>query len=202
MRRRLFGRRDSKPVVVVSGLPRSGTSLMMKMLEAAGVPPMTDGVRTADEDNPKGYYELERAKKLSSGDTDWLGDAQGKAVKIIATLLLDLPEGHRYQVIFMRRKMSEVLASQRQMLINRDEDPDLVSDAEMTRLFEGHLRRLESWLSTRSDIETLEVDYNELVGGGAVDIVGRIDSFLGSGLDTQAMLDVIDPNLYRQRMQA
>lgn len=201
MRKRLFNRRagSSQPIVVVSGLPRSGTSLMMKMLEAGGIAPMTDGIRTADQDNPKGYYELERAKKLSAGDTGWLSDARGKAVKIIATLLYDLPTEHRYKVVFMRRKMTEILASQRQMLVNRGEDPDVVSDAEMSRMFEGHMKRLESWMSTRSDIEALEVDYNDLVGGQAVHLAEQIDAFLGPGLDIGAMVEVIDPVLYRQR---
>lgn len=206
MKRRIgFGHRrrdDPQPVVVVSGLPRSGTSLMMKMLEAAGIPPLTDGIREADVDNPKGYYELERAKKLSSGDTDWLVDAQGKAVKIIATLLRDLPDSLHYRVIFMRRNMPEILASQKQMLVNRGEDPDLVPDSEMTRVFEGHLDRLKSWLSSRSDIEVIEIDYNDLVGGSALEHANRINGFLGQGLDVEAMVDVVDPDLYRQRRQA
>ena len=114
-----------EPIVVVSGLPRSGTSMMMKMLEAGGIPPVTDELRTADDDNPKGYYEFERVKQMDKGDTAWVADAQGKVVKVISALLKHLPSSHNYQVIFLRRHMSEILASQRKMLIRRGEDPVL-----------------------------------------------------------------------------
>jgi hypothetical protein len=109
--KKLFG---SKPVVtVVSGLPRSGTSMMMKMLEAGGIPPLTDKLRTADDDNPKGYYEFERVKQMDKGDTAWMADAQGKTVKVISQLLKFMPSAYEYKVIFMRRNMSEILASQK-----------------------------------------------------------------------------------------
>ena len=106
------------PITVVSGLPRSGTSMMMKMLEAGGVPLIIDNLRTSDEDNPAGYYEFEPVKKLGKGDSGWLADAQGKAVKVIAALLVHLPAAYTYQIIFMHREMSEILASQRKMLLN------------------------------------------------------------------------------------
>lgn len=192
-------RTSSDPIVIVSGLPRSGTSLMMKMLEAGGVPPLTDGLREADSDNPRGYYEFEQAKRLSSGDSAWLDEAPGKAVKIIATLLYDLPDRHEYRVIFMRRRMAEILASQRQMLINRGEDPDAVPDATMARIFEGHLDRLRSWLTTAGGISVLEVDYNDLMDEGPEVPASRIDEFLGGKLDTAAMCAVVEPGLYRQR---
>ena len=107
-----FGKKEDKFVTVVSGLPRSGTSMMMKMLDAGGIPPITDNIRSADEDNPKGYYEFERVKKMPGGDTGWMKDAQGKAVKVIAALIEHLPEGYTYKVLFMRRDMDEILASQ------------------------------------------------------------------------------------------
>lgn len=205
MMRRLSHRRRSEApehIVVVSGLPRSGTSLMMKMLERGGLEPVTDGVRGADTDNPRGYYELERVKKLSSGDVAWLDDAEGKVVKVIATLLYNLPDTHHYKVVFMRRRMWEILASQRQMLVNRGEDPDAIPDADMARIFQGHLDRLEPWLESRRDVEVLDVDYNALVDQGSAQIVADIDAFLGGGLDTAAMRAVVEPDLYRQRGQA
>jgi len=104
-------KKTKQPIIVVSGLPRSGTSMMMRMLEAAGIQPLTDHIRTADSDNLKGYYEFERVKKLKEGDVAWLSDAQGKAVKIIAALLIELPSNYEYHVLFMRRKMEEILAS-------------------------------------------------------------------------------------------
>src|SRR5262245_30589474 len=108
----------SDVVTIVSGLPRSGTSMMMKMLEAGGLDPVTDNIRTADEDNPKGYYELEKVMELKN-DKSWVPDAKGKVIKVISALLQDLPGDHAYRVVFMQRNMHEVLASQRQMLIRR-----------------------------------------------------------------------------------
>ena len=110
MFKRLFGRKH-KPITIVSGLPRSGTSMMMKMLEAGGIPIVQDGIRTANTDNPKGYYEFERVKQLPKGDTAWLADSHGKAVKIISALLKHLPSDYEYKVLFMRRDLDEVTAS-------------------------------------------------------------------------------------------
>jgi hypothetical protein len=186
-------------IVVVSGLPRSGTSMMMRMLAAGGVEPVTDGRRTADIDNPGGYYELERVKKIPAGDVGWLADSRGKAVKVIAAVLFDLPEDYTYKVILMKRRMEEVLASQRRMLINRGQDPDVVPDEEMARLFSGHLERVEVWLDERTNVDHVEVDYNQLVTGGGSDAARRISEFLRRPLDTAAMEAVVDPALYRRR---
>ena len=110
---KLFGRKKEQPfVTVVSGLPRSGTSMMMKMLEAGGIDPIQDGIRTPDSDNPKGYYEYERVKQLDKGDTAWVADAQGKSVKVISALLRYLPADYEYRILFMRRDLDEILASQ------------------------------------------------------------------------------------------
>ena len=95
--------------------------MMMKMLEAGGIPPLTDKIRTADDDNPKGYYEFERVKALDKGDTEWVVDAQGKTVKVISALLKHLPSGYPYRVVYIRRNMTEILASQRKMLLRRGE---------------------------------------------------------------------------------
>ena len=173
--------------------------MMMSMLTAGGVDPVTDGLRKADIDNPGGYYELERAKGLSSGDTAWLADAKGKAVKVIAGLLFDLPDDYRYQVIFMRRRMAEILASQRKMLMNRGQDPDAVSDDEMARLFEGHLQRVERWFVDHENVERLDIDYNTLVSGGGAEAAAQIAAVLGLSLNTAAMEAVVDPALYRRR---
>mgnify|MGYP001814252456 FL=1 len=129
-----FGKKEKGTINVVSGLPRSGTSLMMKMLEAGGIPPMTDNIRTADDDNPKGYYEYERVKKMPDGDVAWVKDAQGKAVKVIAALLEYLPDDYIYKVLFMRRSMDEILASQKQMLIRSGKPTDEISDEKLAEL--------------------------------------------------------------------
>ena len=190
--------RKQKNIVIVSGLPRSGTSMMMKMLEVGGIPMLTDHQRVADEDNPKGYYEFERAKKLKEGDTSWLPDAQGKVVKVISALLEYLPGEYRYQVIFMRRAVPEILASQRKMLVHRGEDPEKVSDAELGTLFEGHLQKVETWLEAQSNFDVKYVNYNQLLKNTAPG-VREVNAFLGGNLDVEAMISVIDPHLYRQR---
>jgi hypothetical protein len=184
-------------VTVVSGLPRSGTSMMMKMLEAGGLAVVTDGLRTADEDNPRGYYEFERVKQLPKGDIGWVPDAHGKAVKVISALLEHLPPGHEYRVIFMRRRMEEVLASQREMLKRRNA-AEATDDATMAAHFERHVKRVEGWLASQPNVRCLYVDYSEMMARPAPE-VERIRRFLGGELDAAAMATVVDGGLYRQR---
>ena len=187
-----------KVITIVSGLPRSGTSMMMKMLEAGGLPPLTDNIRSADDDNPKGYYEFERVKKLPKGDTAWLQDASGKAVKIIAALLTYLPDDHIYRVVFMRRVMSEILTSQRKMLVRRGENPDKFSDDNMSRLFESHIQKINVWIENHSNIHRIEVSYNDVLENPNLQIA-TINQFLGGTLDEEKMNAVIDSRLHRQR---
>jgi LPS sulfotransferase NodH len=185
-------------VTIVSGLPRSGTSMMMKMLEAGGLSPVTDNIRTADEDNPKGYYEFERVKQLPKGDVAWLPDAQGKGVKVIAALLPHLPGGYEYRVVFMQREMSEVLASQKQMLIRRGEDPNKIPDDVIAKLFEKHLKQVNDWVSQQPNVLCLDVNYNEMLKNPQP-FIEQINAFLGNQLDAAKMAAVVDPTLHRQR---
>lgn len=187
-------------IVIVSGLPRSGTSMLMRMLDAGGLPPLTDNERTADDDNPKGYYEFEPVKKLREGDFSWLPRAEGKAVKIISALLEYLPAAKHYRVLFMQRAITEVLASQRQMLVRRGEDPDRVSDAEMAQYFQKHLVQVKERLAKQKNVSVLYLDYNELVRNPASQ-VGQINAFLGNRLDEARMIAMIDLSLYRQRRE-
>src|SRR5262249_33021607 len=139
--------RRGAPIVVVSGLPRSGTSMAMKMLDAGGVPTLTDGIRAADDSNPKGYFELERVKELDkNGDSAWLAGARGKAVKIISFLLTYVPESYDYQVIFMDRDIDEVLASQNKMLAARGEAAGTAPDAQIRQAYQGHLTKVDRFL--------------------------------------------------------
>ena len=193
-----FSKLFEKELVVVSGLPRSGTSMMMKMLEAGGISPLQDNIRTADEDNPKGYYEFERVKKLPN-DTAWMPEAVGKAVKIIALLLTKLPlKGYRYKVLFMRRDIEEIMKSQKQMLIRRGESPDKISDEEMITTYNRHLSEVLSFLEANSCFTVFFVNYNDLMRDPE-DWVPRIAAFLGKEMDVEAMKAVVDPNLYRNR---
>jgi hypothetical protein len=179
---------DEETITIVSGLPRSGTSMMMKMLAAGGIEPLTDNIRTADDDNPKGYFELERVKQLET-DKAWLPEARGKVVKLISALLKHLPAGYEYRVIFMRRRMPEILASQRQMLIRRGEPADSVPDDKMAAMFERHLAQVENWLSSQPNIRTIYVSYNETLADPGEQIA-RISDFLGGGLNLEAMATI------------
>jgi hypothetical protein len=188
---------DEHTIVLVSGLPRSGTSMMMKMLEAGGLPVLTDHLRTADEDNPKGYYEFERVKQIEE-DKAWLPEAQGKVVKMIAALLKHLPPDYEYKVVFMRRDIEEVLASQRQMLIRRGEPSDTIPDGRMAALFGKHVEQVEAWLAEQPNIDVLYVHYGDVLAN-PLDQALRINQFLGGDLDVEAMVAAVDPRLYRQR---
>jgi hypothetical protein len=171
---------------------------MMKMLEAGGMELLIDNIRQPDQDNPKGYYEFERVKQLDKGDFEWLADAQGKAVKIIATLLPYLPDTYEYRILFMRRKMTEILASQRRMLLRRGSDSDKISDEQMSQVFEKHIRNVEEWTSKQANIIRLDVDYNKLIDN-PFPAIEQVNQFLSIELNLEQMLKIIDPNLYRQR---
>ncbi len=198
-----FWQKLSKPtpeqtVTIVSGLPRSGTSMMMKMLEAGGILPLTDETREADADNPEGYFEFERVKKLDEGDRVWLEEAQGRAVKVISALLKHLPQEHSYRVVFMCRNMEEVLASQRRMLVRRGEPTDSVSDEKMTDLFGRHLGQVRAWMDEQPNVDVVYVSYNEVLEN-PVEQAERINEFLGNRLSVEKMVSVVDHTLYRQR---
>jgi hypothetical protein len=197
--RRLYRRaRFGEPIIVVSGLPRSGTSMLMKMLEAGGVPLVTDGLREADEDNPKGYYEDERVKRLGQEtDRGWLASARGKGIKVISYLLKSLPRTFNYRVVFIRREMEEVLASQRKMLSRRGQTED-TSPQRMRTLFEDDLWRASYLLRHAPQFETLEVRYADVVARPLEQAL-RVTEFLGARLDVEAMAAVVDPQLYRNR---
>jgi LPS sulfotransferase NodH len=196
---KLFKRfqKNSDPIIIVSGLPRSGTSMMMKILEAGGLPILTDNLRTPDEDNPRGYFEFEQVKALKEGEDVWLKDASGKAVKVISSLLGELPGAYHYRIIFMRRAISEILASQKQMLIRRGESTE-GDDQKMAENFQEHLKRVRIWLANQTNIGVLYVDYNELMADPAPHITS-VAEFLGLEERLDAMLAVPDKGLYRQR---
>lgn len=198
LRRRLRRIRYGEPIVVVSGLPRTGTSMMMQMLAAGGIEPLTDGRRPPDDDNPEGYLEYGPVKDLEhAADRSWLYDARGRAVKIIAFLLEHLPETHDYRVVFMNRKLDEVLASQATMLDRLDET-DGTEDARMRQHYVDLLARTRTMLAHRPHFDVHHVRYSEVVAdplGGA----REVDRFLGGRLDVEAMAAVVNPDLYRNR---
>ena len=158
---------------------------------------LTDNIRCADKDNPKGYYEYERVKEIEH-DKTWLPLAEGKVVKMISALLAYLPDDHEYKVIFMRRKMEEILASQRKMLIRRGEDPDAVSDERIADVSRKHLQQVEKWLYEQPHIGVLYVRYNDVLAS-AKEQAKRISRFLDERVDPERMVQAVDERLYRQR---
>jgi hypothetical protein len=203
MLRKLFSqtpsqKKASKSITVISGLPRSGTSMMMKMLAEGGLPSLTDQIRYADEDNPNGYYEFEPVKQLASGQFEWLADADGKAVKIISALLEYLPKEHRYKIIFMERQIKEILASQQKMLARRNEKSG-TEDATMQKEFEQHLAAIQYWLARQPNIDVLYVEYNALLSNPN-EYCEQIAMFLGIQLDVKKMSSVPNGRLYRNRI--
>ena len=188
---------SSKTIIVVSGLPRSGTSMMMNMLVEGGVPVVSDSIRNADEDNPNGYFEFEPVKQLSEGQNEWLAETNHKAVKIVSALLEYLPAGHHYKILFMERDIKEILASQRKML-NRRKEESKTSDAEMESQFHKHLADIKYWLARQPNMEVLYVDYNQLMSNPD-NYCPRIADFIGVPVDQPKMRSVPNERLYRNR---
>jgi hypothetical protein len=189
--------KSSREIIVVSGLPRSGTSMMMKMLAEGGLDAVTDALRTADDDNPNGYFEFEPVKQMTEGNTRWLDEARGKVVKVISALLEHLPSAHRYKVIFMERSLQEVLRSQKKMLVNRAED-SAISDSEMEERFKKHLAAVKFWLARQPNIEVLYVDYAKMIASPAAHCA-MVADFISLPLDLEKMQQVPSQQLYRNR---
>lgn len=201
--RRLSRRvRFGRPIIVVSGLPRSGTSMMMKMLEAGGLQLLTDDIRAADESNPEGYFELEAVKNLDKTgagvDRSWLDTARGRGVKILTPLLAHLPETYNYRVIFMQRPLSEVISSQNKMLARAGAPADGLSEAEVAAQYEAHVARVRTLLTRRPCFETLFVQYGDVIATPAAQ-VNRIVNFVGGGLAADRMAGAVNERLYRNR---
>ncbi len=189
--------RYGKPIVVVSGLPRSGTSMAMKMLEAGGLGVVTDGLRAADEDNPKGYYEDERVKDLyREGDKTWLRDARGQVIKIISFLLKSLPADNNYKVLFMHRNLREIVASQNKMLARRGEKND-TPDERAVALLDEQVRDARFFLR-RPQFDVMELNYGEILDAPGP-VATKMAAFVGGPLDVDKMKQVVDVQLYRNR---
>jgi hypothetical protein len=187
-------------LTIVSGLPRSGTSMMMRMLECGGLPVLIDGIRRADDDNPNGYYEFEAVKQTRE-DASWLVESEGRAVKMVYRLLYDLPADRLYRVLFMTRDLDEVLASQRVMLQRNGVSQDGAGEAQMAALFRADLQRFRDWVARQKHIELIDVHYND-VQQDATREARRINAFLGGMLNEEAMSNVVDGALYRNRKPA
>jgi len=185
-------------ITIVSGLPRSGTSMMMQMLEAGGMVILTDHIRKADEDNPRGYYELEKVKKIKE-DASWLKDAYGKAFKMVSALLYSLPQEHQYKVIFMRRNLEEMLRSQKVMLQRLGKKGADLSDEDLIQKLQEHLMDVERWVGSQQNMQVVHIEYSRALKDpkGSAEMVNRL---LDGRIDVDKMVAVIDPSLYNQRV--
>jgi hypothetical protein len=186
-------------ITIVSGLPRSGTSLMMQMLAAGGMPVLSDGERVADVDNPRGYVEWERIKLLPRQPA-CIAEAEDKAVKVISQLLLALPAGHDYRIIFMERPLAEVVASQAEMIRRRGTSGPQIADGALLAALQAHLNQVNSWLKNQGEtgFHVCRVQYHEVLTN-ARGVCEKIHGFLGRSLNLEAMAGQIDTSLYRQR---
>ncbi|MGB6677265.1 MAG: hypothetical protein WBE44_11280 [Terriglobales bacterium] len=184
-------------ITVVSGLPRSGTSLMMQMLAAGGMPVLTDGERQADADNPRGYFEWERIKLLPQ-QPDCIGEAQGKAVKVISQLLFALPAEREYRVIFMQRPLTEVVASQAEMIRRRGTVGAALPQAALIAGLGAHLNQVNTWLKDKPNISVHRVEHQEVLRE-PLRVAESIQPFLNCPLNVVAMSQQVDTSLYRQR---
>jgi len=184
-------------ITIVSGLPRSGTSMMMQAIEAGGIPVLCDHIRAEDDDNPRGYYEFEPVKKTKA-NSSWVPGARGMVVKVIYSLLYDLPSDYQYRVVFMERSMAEVLASQKKMLERRDQAGGGVPEEKMAALFRSQLVKFDHWISNQKNFSMLRVNYSDMIDDpeGAVD---RVNFYLDGVLNRDAMIRAVDPELYRNR---
>lgn len=194
-------RRYGQPIYVVSGLPRSGTSMMMKMLAAGGIEVWSDRVREADIDNPEGYFELERIKNLEKDPKKaWLYEARSKVVKIISHLLGELPPVHLYRVILMQRSLDEVIASQNKMLERLGKQGDRGDEELVRQTFETHLWRTQNWMKRQKHFDFLSVEYAEVIEDPEAS-ARLIRDFLELDLDLQEMAQAVNPSLYRNRLR-
>ena len=173
--------------------------MLMKMLEAGGVKIISDGIRRPDDDNPKGYYELEKVKSLDKKmDKSWLKENRGKAVKIVSYFLRYLPDSNHYKVIFLERNLEEIMASQRKMLINRGKPIDPDGDQDMIRNFENHLLKIKNTVLTKPWFEVLFINHRHVLTNPQ-EQAQKINRFLNGKLDEDKMASVVDPKLYRNR---
>lgn len=184
-------------ITIVSGIPRSGTSLMMQMLSAGGMETLTDGLRTPDPNNPRGYYELELVKSLAK-NPELLVQAEGKAVKVVSSLLKFLPQKHEYRIMFMRRELEEIVASQDRMLQRLGREVPAAPRASVMAAFEKHLQQVTRWLSEQTNMTVLYINYSALLEDTRPQVC-RICKFLGRALDSPAMESRVEKSLHREK---
>lgn len=195
--RKFIDENIKEEIIIVSGLPRSGTSMMMQMLHAGGLEPLTDGNRVADDSNPKGYYEYAKAKKLVT-DKSWLPEAEGKVVKVIAQLVAQLPSNHNYKIVYMERDIAEVLVSQQKMLGKTANVEAKAFPVGLDQTFKKQVAKMNTWVDSQPNVDIFKVNYKDVIEN-PLDNGSKIANFLGKELDIEAMAKAVDPTLYRNK---
>jgi hypothetical protein len=200
--KRTFRKQQGEPIVVVSGLPRSGTSMLMNMLDAGGMEIMTDSERTADIDNPKGYFEYERVKDLEKEtDKSYIREGRGKVLKVISFLIKDLPDDNDYRVVFMRRNLDEVLASQNKMIQRLGTEDSAAAEEAMKEAYRNDIVRTRLLCKNRPNFELIEINYRNTIEDPA-STAHSVNAFVGGHLDETAMREAVDSSLYRNRSKS
>jgi len=184
---------------IISGLPRSGTSMLMRMLEAGGIEILKDDIRQPDADNPKGYYEFEPVKDLAK-DASWIKDIDDKGVKVISYLLPYLPPDRSYRLLFVLRPIEEILESQRKMLERADAPFDDAAQENLAFKFKDHLYKIRLWIARQPNINCMFIKYFDIINK-PYDWAQKIATFLGLECDPHSMASVVDPDLYRNRKE-
>lgn len=187
-------------ITIVSGMPRSGTSMMMQMLAAGGLEILTDNIRANDENNPKGYLEYQKVKSLASDNT-WLHEGQNKVIKVIAQLLQHLPSNYQYKVIFMEREMEEIIQSQQIMLGKKAEVEKKIYPTALADTFKKQLEKTRSWIKAHPQFEVIYVPYTDVITN-PTEVIENLSLFLDADLNTEAMVNAIDSKLYRNRKKS
>ena len=188
----------AEPIYIVSGLPRSGTSMMMQMLIEGGLKPYTDNKRAADENNPKGYFEHEAVKNLA-GNKKWLKDLKNKLVKIISHQLFYLPSKYNYKIIFMHRDIKEIILSQTKMLKKSNKKAAEAYPYSLEIQYKKNLSQVMEWANDNYNVSMIVIEYKDTIDSPEI-VAGKINEFSDNKLDKNKMFKVVDKNLYRSKI--
>jgi hypothetical protein len=191
---------NNSQIIIVSGLPRSGTSLMMQILHSGGIPILCDNEVLPDESNPRGYFEYSPVKN-SFKDISWIPQAHGKAVKVITQLIPCIKTDVKIKIIFMERELKEVIQSQHKMILqkNNKTSQSNLFDQKLIDTYTAQISKVEDWIQEKSQIEYIKIKYNQLINNPKYSIE-QINTFLSIELNMNKIIEVIDPNLYRNKL--
>ena len=185
-------------IIVVTGLPRAGTSLIMQILQSMGIELFTDNKRSPDKSNPKGYFEHELVKSIEK-DSSWIKNVKGKAIKIVSPLLLYLPINYSYKIIFMNRDLDEIVQSQENMLLMKGVKKSQIEPEWLKQIFAKDLKHARTWIQELPNSESLGLSHSILLKNPELELE-KIKKFLNINVDLKNAINVIDKKLYRARI--